>query len=144
MRQQVLGHQPSQARTAGQQTKECHYTGWPHQWRSTTTPTGARWGKKRKGHRVEGAPPPMEVQAAAAPPWTVADNEDLGDPTIQLVCCQERFRRIDWGDHVRINWRELALLRWPRPGSLTESLETQENGRLGAIRENGGEGRIRS
>ncbi|KAB1223244.1 hypothetical protein CJ030_MR2G006026 [Morella rubra] len=26
--------------------------------------------RKRKGHRVEGAPPPMEVQAAAAPPWT--------------------------------------------------------------------------
>ncbi|KAB1200601.1 hypothetical protein CJ030_MR0G006902 [Morella rubra] len=38
-----------------------------HQWRSTTTPTGARWGKEEEGHRVEGAPPPMEVQAAAAP-----------------------------------------------------------------------------
>ena len=30
--------------------------------------------RKRKGHRVEGAPPPMEVQAAAAPPWTAADG----------------------------------------------------------------------
>ncbi|KAB1210023.1 hypothetical protein CJ030_MR6G023572 [Morella rubra] len=30
--------------------------------------------RKRKGHRVEGAPPPMEVQAAAAPPWTAADD----------------------------------------------------------------------
>ncbi|KAB1219243.1 hypothetical protein CJ030_MR3G001274 [Morella rubra] len=26
--------------------------------------------RKRKGHKVEGAPPPMEVQAAAAAPWT--------------------------------------------------------------------------
>ncbi|KAB1206417.1 hypothetical protein CJ030_MR7G027617 [Morella rubra] len=35
-----------------------------HQWQSTTTPTGARWGKEEEGPRVEGAPPPMEVQAA--------------------------------------------------------------------------------
>ncbi|KAB1207016.1 hypothetical protein CJ030_MR7G008068 [Morella rubra] len=75
--QQVLGHQPSQASTAGKQTKECHTPDGHHQWRSTTTPTGARWERKRKGHRVEGAPPPMEVQAAAAPPWTAADG---GEP----------------------------------------------------------------
>ncbi|KAB1228126.1 hypothetical protein CJ030_MR4G013728 [Morella rubra] len=56
----------------------------------------------------------MEVQAAAAPPWTAANGK-----VHELVCCQERFRRIDWGDRVRINWRELELLRRPRPGSLT-------------------------
>ncbi|KAB1206054.1 hypothetical protein CJ030_MR7G009283 [Morella rubra] len=31
MPQQVLGHQPSQAGAAGQQTKECHDTRWPPQ-----------------------------------------------------------------------------------------------------------------
>ncbi|KAB1200512.1 hypothetical protein CJ030_MR0G007026 [Morella rubra] len=31
--------------------------------------------RKRKGHRVEGAPPPMEVQAAAATPWTTARSK---------------------------------------------------------------------
>ncbi|KAB1220912.1 hypothetical protein CJ030_MR3G026791 [Morella rubra] len=65
--QQVLGHQPSQAGAAGQQTKECHDTGWPPPpWRSTTTPTGARWGMEEERPGVKGAPPPMEVQAAAA------------------------------------------------------------------------------
>ncbi|KAB1202702.1 hypothetical protein CJ030_MR8G022758 [Morella rubra] len=73
--QQVLGHQPSQASIAGQQTKECHYTRWPPPVAEHHHPLPVLGGeRKRKGHRVEGAPPPMEVQAAAPPPWTVADD----------------------------------------------------------------------
>ncbi|KAB1212152.1 hypothetical protein CJ030_MR5G018198 [Morella rubra] len=43
--QQVLGHQPSQARAVGQQTKECHDTRWP-------PPAATTSG---------GAPPPLPV-----------------------------------------------------------------------------------
>ncbi|KAB1209035.1 hypothetical protein CJ030_MR6G010448 [Morella rubra] len=73
--QQVLGHQPSQASTAGQADK-----GVPLHQMATTSggappPLPVLGGeRKRKGHRVEGAPPPMEVQAAAAPPWTAVDG----------------------------------------------------------------------
>ncbi|KAB1209469.1 hypothetical protein CJ030_MR6G018848 [Morella rubra] len=78
MSQQVLGHQPSQA-AVGQQTNECHDTGWPP---ALTTSGGAPpplpvlgWEWKTKVLEAEGAPPPMEVQAeAAAPPWTAADD----------------------------------------------------------------------
>ncbi|KAB1202629.1 Polyol transporter 5 [Morella rubra] len=48
----------------------------------------------------------MEVQAAAVAQWTAADDDKI----------QEEDRL---GDRVRINWRELALLRRPRLGSLT-------------------------
>ncbi|KAB1215736.1 hypothetical protein CJ030_MR4G020434 [Morella rubra] len=76
--------------------------------------------RKRKGQGVEGAPPPMEVQARR--PVDGGRRQDQGDPIFQLVCCQERFRRIDWGDRVRITFGgELALLRRLDPGSLTET-----------------------
>ncbi|KAB1207601.1 hypothetical protein CJ030_MR7G022903 [Morella rubra] len=80
--QQVLGHQPSQAGAAGQQTKECHDIGWPPPPATTSGGAppplpvlGGEW--KRKVLEAEGAPPPMEVQAAAAPPWTAASDYEI-------------------------------------------------------------------
>ncbi|KAB1209795.1 hypothetical protein CJ030_MR6G010431 [Morella rubra] len=70
--QQVLGHQPSQARTAGQQTKECHYTDGHHQWRSTTTPTGARWGKEEEGPQSRRSTTTHGGASSGGAAWTTA------------------------------------------------------------------------
>ncbi|KAB1219535.1 hypothetical protein CJ030_MR3G012331 [Morella rubra] len=122
--QQVLGHQPSQANTAGNRQRSATTPDGHHQWRSTTTPTGARWGKEEEGPQSRRS---TTTHRGASSGGAAVDGggrrQDPRDPIFQLVCCQERFRRIDWGDRVRINWRELELLRRPRPGSLTEPLE---------------------